>query len=816
MKHQNILNRMTLEEKAAVLSGKDEWQTREIARLGIPSIVCADGPHGIRKQAGAGDHLGLNPSLPSICYPTAAAVANSWNEALGEELGRALGEEAAVQGVDILLGPGLNIKRSPLCGRNFEYFSEDPILSGKMAAAYIRGIQSMGVYACPKHFAVNSQELRRMTMNAVVDERTLREIYLTGFEIAVKEGKAGAIMSSYNQVNGSYANENEHLMKEILRDEWGYEGLVVTDWGGSNDHVKGVKCRSNLEMPTPGFDSAIELLQALKNGQLTQDELDICTDDFLETILSLKEKRKSRPKEFDEEKHRSLAKRAAAESIVLLKNQKNILPLKPELRVALIGDFAVKPRYQGAGSSMVNPLGKVKTMAELVKDYPISCIGISRGYLRNGEEKESLELEALELAKHADAVIFCLGLNENSETEGMDRKHMKLPRNQVNLLKRLSQVNKRIVAVISGGSAIEMPWERECSAILHGYLGGQEGAGAMLDVITGRINPSGHLAESYPLSYEDTPAFSYCPGRERNSEYREALYVGYRYYDTAQIPVQYPFGHGLSYTTFEYRNLGISEIGVSFELENIGQEDGAEVVQLYVGCKDGAVFRPQKELKGFQKVFLKKGEKKQIEIPFDEKTFRYWNVRTGKWEREKGDYQIMIGSSVADIRLSGNIFFEGTTEVLPYEKLMIPSYETGRIQNVTEKEFSAVLGGPIPSGSWEGNLGMNDAVCQLYYAKSRLARLIYKILTEKIEKQEEKEGMPNLNLLFQYNIPFRGIAKMTGGAVSMNMVNGLVQAVNGEFFRGVGTIISGYITNAKANREYEKKLAKVQKNQKMR
>lgn len=805
LKHVELIGKMTLEEKAAFLSGKNEWQSRDIPRLGIPSIFCSDGPHGIRRQAGAGDHLGLNPSLPATCFPTAATVANSWDEELAQELGEALGEEAAVQGVNVLLGPGLNIKRSPLCGRNFEYFSEDPYLAGKMAAAYIRGIQKKGVYACPKHFAVNSQELRRMAMNAVVDERTLREIYLTAFEIVVKEGKAKALMTSYNQINGSYANENEHLLKEILREEWEYEGMVVTDWGGSNDHVRGVSLRSNLEMPTPGLDSARQLLKAIQEGRLTEEQLDICVDDLLDAVLELTAGSSVKTAEIDWTVHHSLAGRAAAESIVLLKNMAApdpILPLKEDCSVALIGDFAIRPRYQGAGSSMVNPAKEVETMEKMIENYPVHCVGCAAGYKRNGEVDEALKKAALDLAQNADVVIYCFGLNEINEAEGMDRGHMRLPQNQIDFLEALVRVNPNIVGVLSGGSAVEMPWQHCCKAILHGYLGGQAGAGAMMDVLTGRVNPSGRLAETYPIRYEDTPAFQYFPSAERNSEYREGLYIGYRYYDTSRVRIQYPFGFGLSYTSFEYGNLEVREDGIRFCLKNTGSRDGAEVAQLYVGCWDGAVFRPEKELKGFKKVFLKAGETKDVVIPFDDKTFRYWNSRTNHWEVEGGTYQILVGACVMDIRLSGSITLKGTTKELPYEGRNLPSYRTGLIQNVEKEEYEILLGYPVPSGKWSGELGFNDAVCQMYYAKSALARWVYKILTDKKAKNEAM-GTPDLNLLFQYNIPFRAIAKMTGGLVSMDMIRGILLVINGQFLKGMRQVITGFFVNRRENRRYE-------------
>ena len=545
MKHQQLIKKMTLEEKAALLSGKGEWQTWNLDRLGIPSIYCSDGPHGIRKQAGAGDHLGLNPSLPATCFPTAATMANSWDPDLGEEIGRALGEEAEVQDVHVVLGPGLNIKRSPLCGRNFEYFSEDPYLSGKMAAGYVRGIESKGRYACPKHFAVNSQELRRMAMNAVVDERTLREIYLTGFEIAIKEGKAHALMTSYNQVNGIYSNENTHLLKDILRDEWGYDGIVITDWGGSNDHVKGVAAGSDLEMPTPGMDSARQIVNAVKDGRLKESSVDACVDRMLEAVLTLTkddvENELKDKGDFDREGHHALARKAARKSAVLLKNKENILPLKPGTHVALIGDFAFEPRYQGAGSSMVN-VTKLDRMTDLIGEYDLVLEGASRGYARSGEEDEVLSKEAVDLARSADVVIYCFGLDELSESEGIDRTHMRIPQNQISLLEDISRVNENVVGILSAGAAVEMPWHHCLKALLHGYLYGQAGAGAMLDIVTGKENPSGRLSETYPMRYEDTPAFKYFPSEQRNSEYREALYVGYRYYDTAKIKVLYPFG----------------------------------------------------------------------------------------------------------------------------------------------------------------------------------------------------------------------------------------------------------------------------------
>ena len=525
MEVKDIISKLTIEEKAALLSGKNEWESRDIPRLGVPSITFSDGPHGLRRQEGAGDHLGLNASLPATCFPTAATTANSWDISLGEKIGEALGEEAVAQGVDVVLGPGLNMKRSPLCGRNFEYFSEDPILAGKMAAAYVRGIQSRHVYACPKHFAVNSRESRRMAMNAVVDERTLREIYLTAFEIAVKEGKAKSIMSSYNEVNGKYANENQHLLVDILRKEWGFDGIVVTDWGASNDHTEGVKCQSNVEMPNPGLDSARELLASLKLGKITEEEIDRAIEPIIEAAVYFKE---NQAKDFNQEAHHRIARQAAVESAVLLKNEKNILPLKDGTKVALRGPFVNKPRYQGAGSSQVNAT-KVETIAEVIKNY---------------------DLEIVEDPKAADVVLFFFGLDEIAESEGADRTSMDIPEYQIRELEELAVLNSNIVGVMSAGSAVKMPWLNKLTALLHGYLTGQAGASALLDLITGKEIPTGKLAESYPFAYADCSMFNYADEKYRNLQYREGPFIGYRYYDTADIAVQFPFGYGLSYTTF--------------------------------------------------------------------------------------------------------------------------------------------------------------------------------------------------------------------------------------------------------------------------
>lgn len=794
------INSLTLEEKAAFLQGWSTWTSYEKKDSGIPVCFLSDGPHGLRKQAGTGDHLGLNASIPATCFPTAATMANSWDEALGEELGRALGREAAANGVNVLLGPGLNMKRSPLCGRNFEYFSEDPYLAGKMAAAYIRGIQENGVAACPKHFAVNSQELRRMAMDSVVDERTLREIYLTGFEIAVKEGKPRSIMSSYNKVNGTYANENAHLLKEILRDDWGFDGFVVTDWGADNDHALGVKNGSNLVMPAPGPDAAIGLVNAVKEGRVSEADLDERLKELFRVLVSADEAMKKAPKSFDKDAHHALARKCAEQSIVLLEND-GILPLDRNAVVGIIGDFARNPRYQGAGSSMVNPT-RLDNLYDCLRAAGVSIAGYAQGFdRRKPNPDQKLIDEAVRVAEAAPAVLLCVGLDEIAESEGMDRSNMELSKGQRELIEAVCKVNRNVVLVLSGGSPFVIPGSFR--AAIHGYLGGQAGAGAMADALLGKVNPSGKLNETWPLQMEDTPACAYFPSKERTAEYREGLYIGYRYYDTANIPVRYPFGHGLSYTTFLYSDIRAEKDRVTFTIANAGAWDGAEVAQVYVSCKDGNVFRPQKELKGFAKVFLKAGESRTVSVSLDDKAFRYFNVKTNRWEVESGIYTISVASDAAHVRLSANIRVEGTNAPAPYGAL--PGYESGRITRISEEEYQNLLGRPVPDGHWGGELTRNDAICQLYYAKTGAARLVYKILTHMKEKSEAK-GIPDLNILFVYNMPFRALAKMSGGLMSDRMVDDVVLLVNGHFWRGLGRLIRDFFRNRRANKAFMRKI----------
>lgn len=790
MKHKELIEKMTVMEKAAFLTGYNQWATRAYDHLNIPTLTFSDGPTGVRRQKGNGDHLGLNPSEPATCFPSPSTLANSWDEELEEKVGEGLGKEVVLNDVDVLLAPGMNIKRNPLCGRNFEYFSEDPYLSGKMAAAMIRGLQKNGAGASVKHFAVNSQEERRMAMNAVIDERTLREIYLTGFEIAVKEGKPKSVMSSYNEINGVYANENAFLLKDILRNEWGFEGFVVTDWGGGNDYTEGVKNGSNIQMPGCGLDSARQLLKAFEENKITQEEIDARVDELLDGVLTIPqstkvEKDRLAPvKEQVLDHNHQLAIEAAENSAVLLKNDNNILPLKSNSKIAIIGDFAFDPRYQGAGSSNVNAT-KVETLKDYVNDK--SVIGMAKGYRRNGKEDSTLEKEALELASKADTVVYLLGLCEKDETEGRDRSHIDLATNQLTLLHKIAKVNRNVVGVLIGGSVVSTWWKKDCRALLYVGLSGQAGAIATWNLLTGKINPSGKLTESWIEKYTDTPSYQDYPAKDHNLYYSEGIFVGYRYFERENKQVAYPFGYGLSYTPFTYSDLKVNEKGIKVTIENTGEVDGKEIIQMYISLPNSHVIRPIKELKGFAKVDLKAHEKKEVSILFDDKTFRFFSLETGKWEIEKGTYQILVGASSQDIRLTQELEVQGT-------------YEISRSQTILDIKKAI---DKTTSTNKYYDLQRNDSISQMTHAKNPIARLIAKIMKGQIEKGEKRGDSPNLNLLFTYHMPFRAIGKMTAGAVSMEMVDGIVDIVNGHFFKGVGIVIAGFFRNKKKNNEYE-------------
>ena len=802
MKHTDIITKLNLEQKCALLSGDTVFTTRGYKNAGVPSITLSDGPNGVRKQAGAADHLGLNPSVPATCFPTAATVACSWDPALGEEIGRAMGEEAAAQEVAVLLGPGLNTKRSPLCGRNFEYFSEDPYLSGKMAAAYVRGIQSEGISACPKHFAVNSQELRRMASDSVVDERTLRELYLTGFEIVVKEAHPKALMSSYNLINGIYANENAHLLQDILREEWGFDGAVVTDWGGSNDHALGVKNGSTLEMPAPGGDAVRELLAAVRSGKIAEADVDARLDELLTLVLDTHAAVERHSRSFDADAHHALARRAAGESVVLLKNDDALLPLAEGTRVAVIGDFAETPRYQGAGSSAVNSI-KVDTFLDCLNDSGLHSVGFAPGFDRQGKPDAAKQAEAVALAAEADAVLLCLGLDEIKESEGLDRTDMKLADNQIELLQAVREANPNTVVIVNAGASLETPWLAHCKALVYGALGGQAGAGAMVDVLTGKINPGGKLAETWANAYADTPARDHFAGPGRTVQYREGLYVGYRYYQTAGVPVAFPFGHGLSYTQFAYSDLHADAHSATLTVTNTGDRAGAEIVQLYVAKPNAEIFRPAQELKAFAKVQLAAGESKTVTLTLDDKAFRYWNTRTDSWEVEGGTYELRVGASSADIRLTAAVEVIGTDALNPYAGKALPHYQSGKVQTVPDAEWETLLGRPIPDDRVK--IDRNMTLGELNHGRSPLGWLVWAVMTALLNASYKK-GKPDLNVLFQYNMPLRGLAKMTNGAISMGMVDGIVMEVQGFWVIGLVRVIFEAVKNVILNAQLENRL----------
>lgn len=776
MKYRELIDKMTLEEKAGLTSGMDFWHTKPIPRLGIPSMLLSDGPHGLRKQEWQSDHLGMHKSVPATCFPTAASLANSWDTDMIERLGRALGLEAASEGISVLLGPGCNIKRNPLCGRNFEYFSEDPYLSGKSAAALIRGVQSNGISACVKHFAANSQELRRMSNDSVVDERTLREIYLPSFEMAVKEGGVKCVMTSYNRLNGEYTNENTHLLQDILYGEWGYDGMVVTDWGGNNDRVKALIAGDNLEMPYSGGDTDRYVAQAVRDGVISEELLDERVDKILDMVFTTR--KAFDYKHYDKQEHHRLAAEFAEETAVLLKND-GILPLAGG-SVAVIGDFAKTPRYQGAGSSLVNST-RVDNALDALRAEGVRIVGFEPGYRRGGGRSSRLCAKACELAMRAETVLLFLGLDEGGEAEGIDRSDMRLPENQLELLAALSAVSRNIVVILSCGGAVEMPWQQRARAVVHGFLGGQAGATAMARLLTGKANFSGKLSETVPLRYEDMPSAPYYPGREKTSEYREGLFVGYRYFDTAQKPVLYPFGYGLSYTQYRYSDLEISGDTVSFSVENTGKMSGTEVAQLYIAPKTNGTFRPARELKGFVRITLAPKEKKRAEITLSDRSFALWSTKHGDWVVEAGEYEILVGASSRDIRLHGTVTRKGITEKL-YDEPELAPYYTADIKDVPDAAFEALLGRPIPQHNWdrEAPFEFNDCVSQGEYLKGGLGKAIYngvRLVRNGLLLCGKK--MAANNFMYILDVPYRNIARMTE-IFNDEQVYALLKVVNRE------------------------------------
>ncbi len=813
MSNQKLVDILTVEQKVRLMSGKDTWTTVAYEEVGVPSLFLSDGPHGLRKQAGASDHLGLNESIKSTCYPTAATIANSWDLKLIRSMGEHLGQEALALNVDMILGPGLNIKRNPLCGRNFEYLSEDPYLSGKLASSLVQGIQNTGVFACPKHFAVNSQELKRMVSDSIVDEQTLRELYLTAFEIVVKESDPKAIMSSYNKINGVYANENAYLLQKILREEWGFKGIVVSDWGGSNDHVLGVRNGSHLEMPSTGTVGAQELIEAIEKGLLDIETLNQRVEEYLKIVKQAKRQTVT----IDWDAHHSFARHAAAESIVLLKNDQNILPLQKGKKIAIIGDFAEKPRYQGAGSSTVNPT-RIDNLIDVAKQETDYSFDYAKGYERNQPSQVKLTDEAISIAKRADVVLLCVGLDEFSESEGMDREHMRMPSNQLDLIERISSIHENVIIVLSAGSVIEMPFVDKVKGIVHGYLGGQASASAMMDILLGRVNPSGKLAESYPFTYEDVPNHKYYPAYGKRAEYREGLFVGYRYYDTVAKKVCFPFGYGLSYTQFEIRNIELKQesnvYAIYLEIQNTGECSGAEVIQLYVGRESESNYpRAKQELKAFSKIFLEAQETKKVRIELDDKAFRSFDVNRHRFVIETGDFQVRVGTQSRHILWQSTIHIEGDHTISNIDKEKLSPYFAGQITDVQDDVFATLMQGTVDLANFtdenipidqngKRELERNDIIGDLHFAKGLIGKLTYRVLDGFLKRAKAK-GVPNLNAVFISNMPFRGLAKMAGGRISMTMVDDVLLIVNGHGCKGITRLIANHF-----------KLRRIEKNRK--
>ena len=780
MKYAGLIAKLTLEEKAGLTSGLDFWHTKAVKRLDIPSEMMADGPHGLRRQESDSDALGLGRSVPATCFPTASALANTWDESLLSDVGRAIGEEAVAQGVGMVLGPGVNIKRSPLCGRNFEYFSEDPLLSGKLAAAMIRGIQSTGVSACVKHFAANSQELRRMATDSVMDERTLREIYLPAFETAVKEGGVRSLMTAYNRLNGTYCNENGHLLREILRGEWGFDGLVVSDWGGNNDRVEAVRAGSSLEMPASNGETDRHIVEAVRNGTLDEALLDEQVDHVLDFVFSA-QKTLAHGGVSDGTAHHALAAKAAAESAVLLKNEKEFLPLRRFESVAVIGDFAAVPRYQGAGSSHVNPT-RLDAPLDALRAAGVNIVGYEKGFLRSGAAAPRLLRRAKELAARSEKVLLFLGLDEGSETEGYDREHMRLRENQLDLLREIAEVNPNVGVVLQCGSPVEMTWDVFSRAVLHLFLGGQAVGTACAALLTGEANPCGKLAETMPVRLEDTPCAPWYPGREATSEYREGLFVGYRYYESAHKRVKYPFGYGLSYTEFSYAPGEFSPGGVSFTVKNTGSRAGAEIAQLYVRSKTHGMLRPALSLAGFARVELLPGEEKTVFIPLGERSFAVWSRAKNRWVVEEGGYELCVGASCRDLRLVRTVHVAGEAPLDEYAAPEFDVYRRADVHHVSDGSFAALLGHDIPPARWNdrGAVDFNDAISRGKYLPGGLGKVLYTALEAARRVMNLVGSRENAgSLMYVLDMPWRNAARMAN-VFSDDQIKALLKIVNKE------------------------------------
>ena len=662
-----LISQMTLEEKAGICSGLDFWHTKPVDRLDVPSVMVSDGPHGLRKQDQEADHLGMNDSIKAVCMPAACATAASFDKDLVREMGESIGGSCQHEQLSVVLGPAVNIKRSPLCGRNFEYFSEDPYLAGEISAAFINGVQSKNVGTSIKHFAANNQEHRRMSSSSNVDERTLREIYFPAFEISVKKAQPWTVMCSYNRINGVYASENKWLLTDVLRDEWGFEGYVMSDWGAVSNRVAGIAAGLDLEMPSSGGINDRKIVNAVRTGKLDEKIVDQAVERILTINCKYLENAKPHTP-WDKEADHELSARIAAECMVLLKNEEDILPLNKEDKVAFIGEFAVKPRFQGGGSSHINCF-KTTSAMEAAESLNVTY---ARGYsVADDEATDEMIAEAVEAAKAAKVAVIFAGLPDAYESEGYDRTHMRLPACQNRLIDAVVEANPNTVVILHNGSPVEMPWVGKVKAVLEAYLGGQAVGLATVRVLFGDVNPSGHLAETFPRKLSDNPSYLFYGGEKDKTDYREGIFVGYRYYDRKEMDVLYPFGHGLSYTTFEYSGLQLSDTEITDQdtltatvtVTNTGSRTGKTVVQLYVSDVDSTVLRPVRELKGFEKVELAPGETTEVTFTLDKRSFAYWNEQISDWHVETGEFVIEVGQSSRDICLAETVKVKSTVKL---------------------------------------------------------------------------------------------------------------------------------------------------------
>ena len=806
-----ILSQLTLEEKAALCSGISNWDSTPISRLGIPSVKMADGPHGLRKEKEGGTGQ-FKESYPATCFPPAVTLASSWNPGLLAEVGRAIAEECLAQGVSTILGPGVNIKRTPLCGRNFEYFSEDPCLAGELAAAFIQGVQEMGVAASLKHYAANSQEYRRLTVSSEVDERALREIYLRAFEIAVKKARPATIMCSYNPVNGVHASDNKKLLRDILREEWGFEGIVVSDWGAVNDRIKGLQAGLDLEMPTSDGILDRQIVEAVEAGKLEVVFLDRAVGRILRYIFKcVKTMEQSGTFSADYESNHALARRAAAEGAVLLKNRDGILPLNPEADFAVIGALARTPRYQGGGSSRLNPKNLVSFCDCL--DAQNRSYAYAPGYTLGGDGYSEREIAAaVELARDRKYILVFAGLTDEYESEGFDRTHLNMPRGQNELIAALSKISENMIVVLSCGAPVEMPWLEHAGAILNLYLGGEAVGEAAFDLIFGRANPSGKLAETFPQRLEDCLAARYFGMGPKRVQYRESIFVGYRYYDSAQKEVLFPFGYGLSYTGFAYSNLKLSAgaisendtLIVSFDIANTGGRDGAEIAQLYIKDLDATHFVPEKELKGFRKVFLKKGETRTVTLNLTGEAFSFYNTATGDWRVEKGDFEVMVGSSSRDILLRAAVRVEApAVEIDDYRQTAPAYYAPAGTDEIPQEQFEALMGRKMEPEVpvRKGELDLNSTVADMGVSiPGRIFRWTVIKFAPTVLPKDASEFEKTMVREAAASLPLRNIFSMTGGAVTYEAVLGLLEAFNGKIFRGLCRFIRAMRTRKGPNK----------------